>query len=203
MIMTKIWNILPLAAVMVAFFACTERNTPIDNTGTETGEQTGETDTIGDKVEEQNWSDTIRIVWNGAAATVTGENDSLSITNSNGYVAITSSVTGTQIVYLLSGNGTGQLTIYGSYRHNITLDDLTLTCSDGPEMRNFKQAFAALREGTGLLRLESDSELAADIILLTENTELRNTLGNNAAKAIAVHAGALNKTITILEDILS
>ena len=73
----------------------------------------------------------------------------------------------------------------------------------GPEMRNFKQAFAGLREGSGLLRLESDSELAADIILLTENTELRNTLGNNAAKAIAVHAGALNKTITILEDILS
>ena len=73
----------------------------------------------------------------------------------------------------------------------------------GPEMRNFKQAFAALREGSGLLRLESDSELAADIIQLTENTELRNSLGNNAAKAIAVHAGALNKTITILEDILS
>ena len=124
-IMTKIWNILPLAAVMVAFFACAERNTPIDNTGTETGEQTGETDTIDDKVEEQNWSDTIRVVWNGAAATVTGTNDSLSITNSNGYVAINSSVTGTQIVYLLSGNGQGQLSIYGSYRHNITLDGLT------------------------------------------------------------------------------
>ena len=151
MIMTKIWN-MPLVAVVVAFFACTERNTPIDNTGTETGEQTGETDTIGDKVEEQNWSDTIRIVWNGAAATVTGENDSLNISNSSGYVAITSSVTGTQIVYLLSGNGTGQLTVYGSYRHNITLDGLTLACSDGPAINNqcHKKCYVVIN-GTNVL----------------------------------------------------
>ena len=132
--MTKLWNILPLAAVIITFFACTERNTPTDTSGS--GDGSGDTGIGDDKVEEQNWSDTIRIVWDGAAATITGANDSLSITNTNGYVSVNSSVIGTHIVYLLSGNGQGQLSIYGSYRHNITLDGLTLTCSDGPAINN-------------------------------------------------------------------
>lgn len=96
----------------------------------------GDTGIADDDVDDQTWSDTIQIVWNGASATVTGQNDSLSISNSNGYVSINSSVTGTHIVYLLSGNGTGQLSIYGSYRHNITLNGLTLTCSNGPTINN-------------------------------------------------------------------
>lgn len=89
-----------------------------------------------DDVNDQTWSDTISIVWNGASATITGRNDSLNISNANGYVSINSAVTGTHILYLLSGNGTGQLSIYGSYRHNITLNGLTLTCSNGPAINN-------------------------------------------------------------------
>ena len=96
----------------------------------------GDTGIADDDVDDQTWSDTIQIVWNGASATVTGTNDSLSISNSNGYVSINSAVTGTHIVYLLSGNGTGQLSIYGTYRHNITLNGLTLTCSNGPAINN-------------------------------------------------------------------
>ena len=129
--MQKIWMMVFLA---IGMMACTERNTPTDNTGS--GDTTGDTGITDDNVEDQNWSDTIQIVWNGAAATVTGTNDSLTITNANGYVTINSSVKGTQIVYLLSGNGQGQLSIYGSYRHNITLNGLTLTCSDGPAINN-------------------------------------------------------------------
>jgi hypothetical protein len=129
--MKKIWLIVLLAIGMIA---CTERNTPTDTTGTDDG--SGDTGITDDDVDDQTWSDTIQIVWNGASATISGANDSLSITNSNGYVTVNSSVTGTRIVYLLSGNGTGQLTIYGTYRHNITLNGLTLSCSDGPAINN-------------------------------------------------------------------
>ena len=70
----------------------------------------------------------------------------------------------------------------------------------GPEMRNFKQAFGALLNGGGVMRLSSDAELAGAIEKLGADSGLRDTLGRNAAKAIAVHAGALKKTITILEE---
>ena len=73
----------------------------------------------------------------------------------------------------------------------------------GPEMRNFKQAFAVLQNGKGVLRLNSDSELSAAITRLAENPEFRHELGVNAAAAIAVHSGALQKTTTILEENLS
>ena len=73
----------------------------------------------------------------------------------------------------------------------------------GPEMRNFKQAFAALTDRKGVLNLESDSELPDAIVKLSGDPVLRHDLGVNAAGAIAVHAGALQKTITILEEILS
>ena len=113
-----------------------DKDVVLGNTDTGDTETPGDTGIVDDNVDEQNWSDTLSIVWSGASATVTGSNDSLEITNNNGYVSINSSVTGTHIVYLLSGNGTGQLSIYGSYRHNITLSGLTLTCSDGPAINN-------------------------------------------------------------------
>lgn len=97
---------------------------------------TGDSGIEDDDVNDQTWSDTIAIVWNGASASISGKNDSLSISNANGYVSINSAVTGTHIVYLLSGSGQGQLSIYGSYRHNISLNGLTLTCSDGPAINN-------------------------------------------------------------------
>ncbi len=131
--MKKIWMIVLLAIGMIA---CTQRNTPTDATDTGDSDTPGDTGISDDNVDDQNWSDTISIVWNGASATVTGANDSLEITNNGGYVTVNSSVTATCIVYMLSGNGTGQLTIYGSYRHNITLNGLTLTCSDGPAINN-------------------------------------------------------------------
>ncbi|MBR4665530.1 MAG: 3-deoxy-D-manno-octulosonic acid transferase [Lentisphaeria bacterium] len=73
----------------------------------------------------------------------------------------------------------------------------------GPQMKNFKQAFAALIKGNAVLKLETDAELSGAIVKLTEDPELRRELGANAAKAIAAHAGALNKTITILEETIS
>lgn len=129
-----------LSLLIISSIACLQvgcdRQEDVVQNDTTADTPTGDTGITDDNVEDQTWSDTIQIVWDGASATVTGQNDSLSISNSNGYVSINSSVTGTRIVYLLSGNGQGQLSIYGAYRHNITLNGLTLTCSDGPAINN-------------------------------------------------------------------
>lgn len=133
MFMKKIFKILPMVALGAVLFACTARNTPSEDTGSAGDSQ--ETDIDGDDVDGKAWSDTMYIAWSGSSAVVTGTIDSVSVTNSNGYVTVSSS-SGRRIVYMLSGNGVGQLTIYGSYQHNLTLSGLTLACSDGPAINN-------------------------------------------------------------------
>jgi hypothetical protein len=136
--MKKIWIIVLLVIGMIA---CTEQNTP-DTPETTDTESPG--DTIITTV------DTIAIVWNGANATVTGSHDSVSVTSSNGYVTVNSTVK--DISYLLSGSGRGQLTIYGTNRHQLILKDLTLACSDGPVINNQckKSCFVELQGANSL-----------------------------------------------------
>ena len=201
--MRKFWFILPLVAVMMAFFACTERNTPTDTTTTDVEGDTGIED---DKVDEQNWSDTIQIVWNGASATITGAHDSIQITNSNGYVTVNSSVTETRIVYLLSGNGTGQLTIYGLYRHNITLDGLTLTCSNGPAINNqcHKKCFLVIN-GTNSLTDGSSYASSTDAdrkaAFFSEGQIVISGTGSLTVKGNYKHAMASDDYIHITEEL--
>ena len=121
---------------VIGMMACTAYNPPTASGETGTGETSGEVnDTTENNVENQVWSDTLFISWSGSSATVTGSIDSISVTNENGYVTINSSVT-RLITYVLSGNGNGQLTIYGTIKHQILLNGLTLTCSDGPAINN-------------------------------------------------------------------
>lgn len=137
--MRKIWLIVLLAIGMIA---CNEQNTPEESTATTDTEAPG--DTIINTV------DTIAIAWNGASATVSGSHDSVSVTTSNGYVTVNSTVK--DITYLLSGSGQGQLTIYGTNRHQLILNDLTLTCSDGPAINNqCKKSCFVLLQGTSSL----------------------------------------------------
>ncbi len=100
--------------------------------GTNTETNYGDDDS--DFVENQTWNSTISIVWNGTSATVTGSATDVTISNTNGYVTITS--TAKHIAYALSGNGTGQLSIYSDYKFKLSLDGLTLSCSDGPAINN-------------------------------------------------------------------
>lgn len=76
------------------------------------------------------------------------------------------------------------------------------TIVTGPEMINFRQAFEALVKGDGVMPVASDSELPKTIGVLAGNPALRKRLGDNARNAVALHAGALDKTITILEETL-
>ena len=128
-------KILWLVLTVVGMAACTEYNAPTNNSGT-TNSGSGEAnDTTDNDVTNQVWSDTLYISWSGSNATVTGAIDSITVTNENGYVTINSAVT-RLVTYILSGNGTGQISIYGSIKQQIVLNGLTLTCSDGPAINN-------------------------------------------------------------------
>ena len=128
-------KILWLVLTVVGMAACTEYNAPTNNSGT-TDSGSGEVnDTTDNDVTNQVWSDTLYISWSGSEASVTGAIDSITVTNKNGYVTINSAVT-RLVTYILSGNGTGQISIYGSIKQQIVLNGLTLTCSDGPAINN-------------------------------------------------------------------
>ena len=136
--MRKIWIIVLLAVGMIA---CTDQNTPEDSTSSET-EVPGDT-TI-------TTTDTIAIVWNGANASVSGSVSGVSVTSSSGYVTVNSTVK--DVTYLLSGSGQGQLTIYGTNRHQLILNSLTLTCSNGPAINNqCKKSCFVLLQGSSSL----------------------------------------------------
>ena len=198
--MKKIWIMVLLAVGMIA---CTERNTPTETSGS--GDSSGDTGINDEPVDEQNWSDTIKIVWSGASATVSGANDSISITNANGYVTVNSSVTNTCVVYLLSGSGQGQLTIYGSYRHNITLNGLTLTCSDGPAINNqcHKKCYLVingtntLTDGSSYASTTEDRKAA----LFSEGQIIASGAGSLTVKGNYKHAIASDDYILFTEEL--
>ena len=91
-------------------------------------------DDAGDFVENQTWESAVSVVWDGAAASVSGQVDGVSVSSENGYVVVTS--TAKHVEYNLSGKGTGQMKIYSDYKFRINLNGLTLTCSNGPAINN-------------------------------------------------------------------
>ena len=127
---------LGVVLLTIGMMACTAYNPPTnEGTNTDGEEAGGVVDTTGNNVNDQEWSDTLYIAWNGSEATVTGTIDSVEVTNENGYVTINSSVS-RLITYVLSGTGTGQLTVYSAIKHQLLLNGLNLTCSDGPAINN-------------------------------------------------------------------
>lgn len=91
-------------------------------------------DNENDFVENQTWTSSIDIVWSGASANVSGSASGVIISSNNGYVSISSSAK--EVVYHISGNGTGQLSIYSDYKFQLAFEGLTLSCSNGPAINN-------------------------------------------------------------------
>ena len=122
--------ILPLALVVLLGTGCSNGTTSGEtpSSGTNTGDENS------DFVDNETWTSTINIVWDGTDVTVTGSADGVTVKSSNGYVTVTSTVK--NIEYAVSGNGTGQLTIYSDYKFKLSLEGLTLVCSDGPAINN-------------------------------------------------------------------
>ncbi len=107
-------------------------NDPDSSSSTNIETNTGDDD--NDLVDNQTWSSSLDIVWNGASAEISGSIDGITVTNSNGYVTITSTVK--HVVYNVSGSGTGQLSLYSDYKFQLAFQGLTLACSDGPAINN-------------------------------------------------------------------
>lgn len=148
----KIWTILTLALVVLMGIGC-KKNSDVEDTSGSNSAASNETftgDDSSDFVDNETWPSTISIVWNGTEVTVTGSASGVSVTHSNGYVTVTSSVK--NIEYAVSGNGTGQLSIYSDYKFKLSLNGLTLTCSNGPAINNqcSKTCYAVL-SGTNTL----------------------------------------------------
>ena len=126
--------------------ACTGQNEPEQGTNTTPNDTTVVTPTDTTITT----TDTIRITWNGQVATQEGSHEGVTISQENGYVTVNSTVK--DITYLLSGIGQGQLTIYGTNRHQLILNNLSLTCSDGPAINNqCKKSCFVLLQGTNSL----------------------------------------------------
>ena len=58
----------------------------------------------------------------------------------------------------------------------------------------------ALLKGDGVLSIHADGELAAAVESLAGDAEKRRILGEKAKAAVCRHAGALEKTIKLLEE---
>ena len=95
----------------------------------------------------------------------------------------------------LAGNNEGQNIIEPAH--------LGKTIVTGPEMKNFRQAFDALRRNGGVLSIASDAELKDAVESLAGDPGMRRRLGEKAKEAVSRHAGALEKTIKLLEENLS
>lgn len=146
--MKKLWIILPLALAVLMGTGC-KQNSEVDS-GSTGSDTTNTGDDSSDFVDEQTWNSTINLVWNGTDVTVTGSADGVTITNSNGYVTVTS--TAKHIEYAISGSGTGQLSIYSDYKYKLSLEGLTLACSDGPAINSqCKKTCYAVLGGTNTL----------------------------------------------------
>jgi len=94
-----------------------------------------ETDTIVTNTKDTVFANAVVIRYAGKTATVTNpfESSGVSVVITNGDVVVTSTVTSTEINYVLSGNTTdGSFKLYGEYKFNLVLNGVGITNTDGP-----------------------------------------------------------------------
>ena len=138
------------ALTCLLFAGCSGNDAEESSSGSVTNTATNYGDDTSDFVSEYRVNSTIHIVWSGTSATVTGSADGVTVSNSNGYVSVSS--TAKNIEYAVSGEGTGQLSIYSDYKYQLSFEGLTLSCSDGPAVnsQSSKTCYAVI-SGTNTL----------------------------------------------------
>jgi len=147
--MKKILYSIPLLCILLVWVGCEPSVDDPTSKSTDTTDPTEEP-SVSPSDTTITTADTIRITWSGASAAIVGSHDSVTVSDNNGYVTVNSQVK--DITYILSGNGQGQLSIYGTNRHQLILSDLTLACSNGPAINNqCKKSCFVLLQGTNSL----------------------------------------------------
>ena len=178
--------------------ACSEKNTPDNPGGGGDGTDTTSTPTDTTMVS----TDTIQITWNGASATIIGAHDGVSVTTSNGEVSVVSTVK--DITYLLSGSGTGNLHIEGTNRHQLILNGLTLTSTDGPAINNqCKKSCYVVLQGTNSLtdsKTYSSSTEDRKAAFFSEGQMIFSGAGSLTVKGNYKHAIASDDYIQFAES---
>lgn len=115
---------------------------------------------------------TISLVWEADQVTVTNTqaDRGVDITVSGGYVEVRNleSEAGAddargKVTYRLSGEGVGQFKIYSNKKFQLVLDQLSLTCPDGPaiSIQEKKRCFITLADGS-LSQLADQEQYASD-----------------------------------------
>lgn len=142
---------MPFLAVGIMAFSGCNTNDP-ENGSSSSSSGTGTTiDNKSDFVEQHVWNDTVTIVWNGASAEVTNMVDSVTITNTGGYVSVSSLKS--HVAYVVRGEGVGQLRFDSvNPKFQLIVEDLSLTCNDGPAINNqCHKSFYLVLKGTSSL----------------------------------------------------
>jgi trimeric autotransporter adhesin len=96
---------------------------------------TGSDTTIITNTKDTSFSNAVLIKYAGTTATVTNpfEGAGVSVTVTNGNVVVTSTVTTTEIYYVLSGTASeGSFKLYSDYKFNLVLNGVSITNNDGP-----------------------------------------------------------------------
>ena len=106
-------------------------------------------ETDEDYIENNTFSTTIGINFNGEGVEVSGEADGVSVAVDGADVVVTSSLKG--VNYVLTGStDDGMFKLYSDKKYQLTLGGVTITNSDGPaiNLQSGKRAFVVLNEGT-------------------------------------------------------
>lgn len=121
-------------------------------------------------------NDTVYVTYNGTTATVVAQNDSVTSSVSGADVVVQADVTGTELVYVVSGTSTdGSLFIAGSYKITVILNDLTLTNADGYaiNIQNGKRINLVIPEGTTTTLVDGADGSQKACLMVKGHTELK------------------------------
>ncbi|MEZ5923772.1 MAG: glycosyltransferase N-terminal domain-containing protein [Hyphomicrobiaceae bacterium] len=96
----------------------------------------------------------------------------------------------------------GSLIPHGG-QNPIEATKLGSVCLTGPHWENFKDAFGALIKADGAREIASAEALSAAIWTLTQDADERRTMQRRAEAALGTLAGALNRTLELLDGYLA
>ncbi len=151
-------------SVSVFILSCRKQSSTITDDGSGT---TGVTDDgYATNTKDTTFSNAVVVKYSGTTATVTNpfEGNGVSVSISNGDVVITSTVTSTEINYVLSGRSTnGMFKLYSDYKFNLVLNGVSIINNNGPSIniQSSKKVSVTLLNGTNNRLIDGSTYLTS------------------------------------------